>query len=173
MGLSYVDSCKRLQDQGFLDTGELPSLPDRPPRHDDKQPGVSFFRINVESGEFDGLTLPRTFIGRCDVVDCSFRDADLSESTFNWNDFFIVDFRGASLASSDLRASNFEGANFSHANLCGADLRRATFRGCKFRGAKMAGAKLVWSFGWLLRLSREQRSEVDWRSDRGPAPEGG
>jgi uncharacterized protein YjbI with pentapeptide repeats len=169
----YAESCRFLQSQGLLGAGAIPALPARAPRYDDEQLGVSFFRMRLADAELAGLTLPRTFFGRSEVRNASFRSTDLSESTANWNDFIDVDFSGADLSRADLRASVFERVSFRGAALRGADLRRATFHKCVFTGADMTGAKVTRALAWLLRLSRDQRRTVDWQPDPGPEPEGG
>src|SRR3954453_16599674 len=120
---SYTESCRVLQRKELLESAGLPPLPDRPPRHDDEQLGVSFFRTRLADVALDGLTLPRTFFGRSEIRSVSFRGTDLSESTANWNDFIDVDFSCADLSRGDLRASVFERVNFSGASLRDADLR--------------------------------------------------
>src|SRR3954466_15306763 len=79
---SYEESCRFLQQQGYLDAGECPPLPDHLPQYDDPEPlGVSFFRTRVSNEVLlDNLTLPRTFIGRSEVNKSSFRNTDLTES---------------------------------------------------------------------------------------------
>jgi uncharacterized protein YjbI with pentapeptide repeats len=171
--MSYIESCRFLQNQGLLDAGDIPSMPTRAPRFDDEQLGVSFFRMRLADVELDGLTLPRTFFGRSEIRGGSFRRTDLSESTVNWNDFIDVDFGGADLSRADLRASVFERVSFRGAILRGADLRRAAFRKCDFADADLTGTKITRASAWLLRLSRDQRHTVDWQTDLGPEPEGG
>lgn len=168
----YDESCRVLQSKELLETAELPPLPGRPPRHDDEQLGVSFFRTRLADVALDGLTVPRTFFGRSEIRSVSFRGSDLSESTANWNDFIDVDFSSADLSRADFRASIFERVSFHGAVLRGADLRRATFRGCTFTDADMTGARLSRGFGWLFRLSSAQRTAIDWQPP-GPEPEGG
>jgi BTB/POZ domain-containing protein KCTD9 len=168
----YTESCRVLQSKQLLETVELPPLPERPPRHDDEQLGLSFFRTRLVDVALDGLTLPRTFFGRSEIRSVSFRGSDLSESTANWNDFIDVDFSSADLSRADFRASIFERVTFGGAVLRGADLRRTTFRDCIFTDADMTGARLSRGFGWLFRLSRAQRTVIDWQSP-GPEPEGG
>jgi len=170
--IPYTESCRVLQSKQLLETDELPPLPERPPRYDDEDLGVSFFRTRLADVALDGLTLPRTFFGRSEIRSVSFRGSDLSESTANWSDFIDVDFSAADLSRADFRASILERVNFRGAMLRGADLRQTTLRGCAFDGADMTGARLTRGFGWLLRLSREQRAVIDWQLP-GPAPEGG
>src|SRR5688572_16741673 len=102
--LSYEASCRRLQ-ENYLDGSEIPPLPEKLPQHDDPEPlGVCFYRVFIGDGDNLGnLTLPRTFFGRSDISDVSFRNTDLSESNLCWNDFTDVDFTDAVLANSDLR----------------------------------------------------------------------
>jgi uncharacterized protein YjbI with pentapeptide repeats len=168
----YPESCAILQSQGLLKAGALPALPERSPRHDDEQLGVSFFRARLGDVALDNLTLPRTFFGRSEIRGVSFQGTDLSESTANWNNFIDVDFCGADLSKADLRASLFERVNFRNTILRGADLRRATLRGCTFTDADLTGAKLTRSFVCLFRLSRAQRAVIDWQPP-GPEPDGG
>ncbi len=84
-------SCRVLQDQQIIDEGEIPPLPQQPPRHDDEEPpGVNFFRTQLADAALEHLTLPRTFFCRSEIRDVSFQDsADLSESTANWNPDFL------------------------------------------------------------------------------------
>jgi len=170
--VSYIESCRVLQSKGLLASFEVPPLPDRPPRHDDEQLGVSFFRTRVADIALENLTLPRTYFGRSEFRSVSFRGSDLSESTANWNDFVDVDFSSSDRSRADFRAASFERVSFSGAVLRGTDLRRATFRLCTFAGADMMGARLTRSISWLLRLVRSQRAVIDWQPP-GPEPEGG
>src|SRR5579871_3872310 len=101
--LSYEDSCRLLQPLEVIEQGKIPPLPGRPPRHDDKILGVSFFRTSLSDVRLENLTLPRTFFGRSEIRNISFKNTDLSETTANWNDFITVDFSIADLSRSDLR----------------------------------------------------------------------
>jgi BTB/POZ domain-containing protein KCTD9 len=169
----YKESCQFLKDQQLLEADTLPELPQRAPRYDDEQLGVSFFRTRLADARLDGLTLPRTFFGRSEIRGVSFRGTDLSESTGCWNDFIEVDFGEADLSGADLRGSIFQRVSFRGAVLRGADLRRTSFSGCTFADADLTGAKLSRSFLWLFRLSAAQRGNVDWQSGPGPEPAGG
>lgn len=172
--LSYDDSCRRLQEQ-YLEPGTIPPLPDHLPRPGDPDPlGVSFFRTVVGDGDDLGnLTLPRTFFGRSEINDASFRNTDLTESNLCWNDFIDVDFTDATLARSDARASLFRRVTFTRADLRGVDMRRSSFEECVFDGALLEGAILTHAQGSGLRLSAGQRSEIAWTTDEGPEPDGG
>jgi uncharacterized protein YjbI with pentapeptide repeats len=171
--LSYEVSCRHLQRRQIIDDGPIPPLPDKPPRHDDKVLGVSFFRTLLADASLNGLSLPRTFFGRSEVRACSFRNSDLRESTANWNDFIDVDFGRADLSRCDFRATRFERVRFRAATLAGADLRCCDFLECDFTGANLAGAKLTQNAGASLALSSEQREAIDWQSDDGEWPGGG
>jgi hypothetical protein len=168
---SYEESCRELQRLGWLKAGSIPPLPTRRPCHHDPDLGVEFFRTRVSDDKFENLTLPRTFFGRSELRDMSFRGTDLSESTLCWNDFIGVDFSGCDLSNSDLRAALFQKVNFSGANLSQADLRRSQFQSCNFSGANLRGAKLTRS--QRLSLSPSQEQEVDWQRSDGDEPDGG
>ena len=169
----YKESCQFLKDQQLLEGDELPELPERAPRHDDEQLGVSFFRTRLADARIEDLTLPRTFFGRSQIQEVSFRRTDLSESTACWNDFVDVAFDEADLSASDLRASTFQRVSFRGAVLRGADLRRSSFSACTFADADLTGAKLSGRLRWFFRLSSSQRRGVHWQSSPGPEPEGG
>ena len=172
--LSYEDSCKFLQEQQIIEPGEIPPLLARPPRCDDEELGVTFFRTQLADAKLEHLTLSRTFFGRSEIRNVSFCGTDLSESTANWNDFIDVDFRAADLSSCDLRASDFERVRFTNAILRGADLRRCHFVNCEFASAgPLAGAKLTRETAAAIRLSPEQQRSVDWQSEDGDEPAGG
>lgn len=171
--LSYEDSCRALQEQKLLEPGEVPPLPPRPPRYDDEELGVSFFRTMVADARLEHLTLPRTFFGRSEFRASSFQDTDLSESTANWNDFIEVDFTGADLSGSDFRACVFNGVKFKKAKLAGVDFRYCGFSACDFTGADLTDAKLTQKAGQALRLTPEQQSVIDWQAEDGEEPEGG
>jgi uncharacterized protein YjbI with pentapeptide repeats len=120
-----------------------PPIPERKPRQDDDEPlGVSFLRTRV-SDDLSGLTLPRTFFGRSEISEASFRGTDLHESTLCSNDFIDVDFSQAILTGADLRASLFECASFAEADLALADLRISTFTNYVFDRASMKGTILT------------------------------
>src|SRR5438445_12979364 len=108
---SYLESCKFLQSCEILETGEIPLMPERMPRYDDENFGVSFFRTKLADVSLDSLTLPRTFFGRSEIRNVSFRGSDFSESSANWNDFINVDFSYANLSKLELRASILESTN--------------------------------------------------------------
>jgi BTB/POZ domain-containing protein KCTD9 len=170
--LDYKESCQRLSVLGIADCDPPPPIPNRLPRHDDDDVGVSFFRTSVQ-GDLSDLTLPRTFFGRSEISDARFRNADLHESNFCWNDFVDVDFSDSVLSGSDLRASQFERVSFIGANLGSADLRHSTFTQCKFDRASMAGTILTKRQGEGLSLSPAQISAINWVEDEGEEPEGG
>jgi uncharacterized protein YjbI with pentapeptide repeats len=171
--LSYDDSCRALQSQQIIDEGEIPPMPERPPRHDDEVLGVSFFRTKLADAKLEHLTLPRTFFGRSEIRATSFLDTDLSESTANWNDFIDVDFSSADLSHFDFRASVLQSLRFIGSRLVGADFRRCTFTGCDFTNADLTGAKFTKQAAASLRLSSEQQRVIDWQADDGAEPGGG
>jgi BTB/POZ domain-containing protein KCTD9 len=64
-----------------METDEFPPMPIRRCRHDDPEAlRVSFFRTQVAGG-LSSMTLPRSFFGKSEVSDVSFRGTDLSQST--------------------------------------------------------------------------------------------
>ncbi len=165
MRLTYPQSCIALQKLGLLDQGELPPLPTRQPQLVDEEPlGVSFFRMQVE-GDLANMTLPRTFFGKSEICDASFRDTDLSESTLCWCDFVNVDFSHTTLNASDLRASNFERVRFDRFDLHNTDLRRSTFKACSFEARLLDGAKLTRTQARALTLSPQQLAAIDWQTN--------
>lgn len=173
--LGYDDSIGRLRELGFLGADEQPRMPDHVPQPEDEEPlGLSFFRTFVgEGADLSNLTIPRTFFGRSEISNASFRNADLSESNLRWNDFIDVDFTEATLARADFRASNYTRVNFTRTDLRGADMRRADFEECAFDGAAMDGAVLTRDQGSRLSLSGAQKAAIAWCNDDGPEPSGG
>jgi uncharacterized protein YjbI with pentapeptide repeats len=171
--MTYEQSLAILQNQGWIDSGECPKMPLRPPRYDDVEIGVSFFRTRVAGETFKGLTIPRIFVSRSEVTDSSFDDCDLSESVMNWNDFENVRFVSANLCGCDLRGCNFRQANFTGACLKGADLRHSSFDSCDFTNADLTGAKLADLLRGAVTLTNTQIAAVDWQTTDGPEPEGG
>jgi uncharacterized protein YjbI with pentapeptide repeats len=173
--LGYDDSISRVRELGFLGAGEQPPMPDHVPQPEDEEPlGLSFFRTFVgEGADFSNLTIPRTFFGRSEVNNASFRNTDLSESNLRWNDFVDVDFTEAILAGADLRASIYTRVDFTRADLRGADMRRADFEECVFSGAAMGGTILTRNQGSRHSLSGAQKAVIAWCKDDGPKPSGG
>jgi uncharacterized protein YjbI with pentapeptide repeats len=171
--LSYEDSWRELERQQLVDAGDIPPLPQRPPRHSDEVLGVCFFRIMLMDAKLERLTLPRTFFGRSELRVVSFRDTDLSESVANWNDFIEVDFSRADLSRSDLRACLFERGRFVGAVLVGTDFRYCGFKHCDFTDADVTDARFTVKAGAALQLSDEQRSVIDWQAEDGEEPVGG
>jgi hypothetical protein len=171
--LSYEDSFRVLQREGWEAEGPLVPMLSRAPRYDDEVLGVSFFRTLVEGSKFDNLTLPRTYFSRSEIRQSSFVDADLHESVANWNDVEDVDFSRADLSRFDFRGCDLQGVNFDDAVLVDADLRCCGFRNCSFVGADLTRTKITREAGALLPLSAEQRSQIDWQETDGPDPDGG
>ena len=171
--LTFEESCRELQKLQLLDAGEIPPLLQRPPRHDDEDLGVSFFRTALADAKLEQLTLPWTFFGRSEIRAASFKGTDLTGTVANWNDFIDVDFSEANLAGADLRATLFERVKFTGASLVGADLRCCGFKQCDFTGADMTDVKLTRKAGTALKLSQEQQYSVDWQDEDGEEPEGG
>jgi uncharacterized protein YjbI with pentapeptide repeats len=169
---SYEESCQQLVAMELQDS--LPPMPDRMPRYDDEQPlGVQFFREKVEDADLCSLSLPRTYVVRCEFAGMNFNGSDLHESSLCWNDFVDVDFSDADLTGSDLRASNYERVLFRGAKLDGADLRQSSFVACDFAGASLLGAVLTRAQKASLALSKEQELSVGWSGEDGPEPDGG
>jgi uncharacterized protein YjbI with pentapeptide repeats len=150
-------------------------MPDHLPQPDDEEPlGLSFFRTFVgEDADLSNLTIPRTFFGRSEISNASFRNTDLSESNLRWNDFIDGDFTEAILARADFRASIYTHVNFTRADLRGADMRRADFEDCIFDGAAMEGTVLARKQGSRLSLSNAQTDAIAWCDADGPEPSGG
>jgi uncharacterized protein YjbI with pentapeptide repeats len=169
---SYEDSCRFLQETGWLKAGVVPPLPPGRPNYDDEQLGVEFFRTRVADEVLENLTLPRTFFGRSEIKDVSFIGTELSESTLCWNDFIRVNFLNCDLSRSDLRGSIFQKVNFSGADLSAADMRRSDFSGCDFSNATFRGTKLTNRRAKRLRLSEEQLRQIEWQDSDGEEPDG-
>ncbi len=168
---SYFESCVRLMEVGIISP---PLMPERRPRHDDEEPlGVNFYKSGLEDADVSGLTIPRTFIGRSQLVRSSFLNTNLSESTLCWNDFSDVRFDQADLSNSDLRASIFERVSFRGAKLAGADLRRSSFLDCDFTDADMVGATLTRDQRERLGLTECQIEQIAWADEPGEEPDGG
>jgi uncharacterized protein YjbI with pentapeptide repeats len=138
--MSYEQSWAVLQSQGWIDSTEQPNKPSRPPRYDDVEFGVSFFRTRVEGAKFERLVVPGMFVSRSEITNSSFHDSDLSESVMNWNDFENVDFASANLYGCDLRGCNFRRVSFAGACLKNADLRHNSLDSCDFTEADLTGS---------------------------------
>ncbi len=156
-----------------IDPGPIPSMPQRPPRHDDEILGMSFFRTMLAESRIEHMTLPRVFFCRSEIRATSFQGSDLSESTANWNDFVDIDFSEADISRSDFRGCNFERVRFNGAKLVGVDFRHCRFAKCDFNGADVSAAKFTRNTGLSLRLSSEQMQVVDWQTNDGEVPDGG
>ena len=159
----------------MLPAGDIPPLLSRMPQPNDPNSlPLSFFRTLIVDESFDGLTIPRTFIGRTQIRNASFRNTDLSESYLCWNDFINVDFTGAVLSHSDLRGSLYTNVSFACTDLRGADLRGLALRRCDFEHANMEGALLThFQRIFSKRLSPAQRAVIRWGWSSGPVPAGG
>ena len=171
--LSYQDSCKFMQREGWLGEGDIPPLPQQPPRYDDEILGVEFFRTYVENARLENLTIPRTYFSRTEIRGSSFAGSDLSESVANWNDFKDVDFSFTDLSGFDFRGCNLVQVRFQGANLRNADLRCCGFEDCDFSAADLTGAKFTKEAGADMNLSGLQRQTIDWHDEDGPDPDGG
>jgi uncharacterized protein YjbI with pentapeptide repeats len=144
------------------------------PQYDDPEPlGVNFFRTQLANDRLENLTLRRTFFGRSEFVDVSFKRTNLSESNLCWNDFIGVDFTDADLRASDLRSSTFSRVIFVRTDLAKCDLRRSTFEACRFDGADLSGAILHARQKLTVPLSEAQLRQVAWTHDQGDEPGGG
>lgn len=138
-------------------------VPARMPNYDDREPlDFSFFRCLHTDADLSNLSLPRTFFGRSSLERLDFHNTDLSESRMCWNDFLDCDFRHADLTGCDMRASIFTNCTFTGALLRRAEMRGARFAACVFTDADMAGAKLTYFQRLTLRLSPEQKANIEW-----------
>ena len=178
--ISYEESYRRLQERGHFPEKAVPPVRPRIPSiHDEAPLGISFFRTFVGEEEpglvedIANMTLPRTFFGRTEIRQVSFKNTDLSESCLCWNDFIQVDFTKACLAGGDLRASHYDHVLFINTDLSGADLRGSVFDACDFTNAATKAVKLTRHQGSLLNLSESQCQEIDWQDEDGEEPEGG
>jgi uncharacterized protein YjbI with pentapeptide repeats len=171
--LSYEDSYRFLQSNGWEGPGDIPPICDHIPRYDDEVLCLSFFRTMIEDGKLENLTLPRTYFSRTQIDRTSFRNTDLTESVANWNNFEEVDFTDADLSGFDFRACEIVRTNFSGADLTRADLRCCSLVFCDFSSAKMGGTKMTRETGMLLDLSELQQAQIDWHEDDGEDPDGG
>jgi len=171
--LSYEDSYRFLQREGWEGPGEIPQIPEQPPKYDDEVLGLSFFRTWVEDAKLENLTIPRTYFSRSKISRTSFIGTDMTESVANWNDFEEVNFSSSDLTGVDFRACALRRVRFDNAVMKSADLRCCGFEGCTFVGADLTGAKITREAEALLGLSPEQREQVSWQEDDGPDPEGG
>jgi hypothetical protein len=132
-----------------------------------------FFKEGQIDVDWSNLTMPRRFVNRSLLERASFRNTDLSESFFCWNDVLHCDFKDADLSGCDLRQTIWDGSRFVNARLDGADLRCASFDGCDFAGASLRGALLAREQAERIALSEKQRASVEWHEDAGPEPPGG
>ncbi len=171
--LSYEESCRRLEGK-YIEPGTY-SLPRHMPHpYDEQECGIRFFRTMIGEGDdLSHLTLPRTFVGRSEIRQASFRNTDFRESYMCWNDFTDVDFSSAVFAQCDMRASQFTRVNFGMADMTGVDMRQSWFENCSFDGAMLKGAMLTRAQGERRALSDTQRLEISWAEDDGEEPDGG
>jgi len=166
---SFDESCQILRDLGFIKPDEQPVIPPCQPKYEDEEPlGVSFFRWIIEDMILADLTLPRTYFGKSEFINCAFRNCDLNDSNLIWNDFKQIDFSHSNLSNSDMRGSVFDSCSFVKADLTSADLRQSSFNGCKFTGARMKGAKVEDYWQDQLPWTKQQMSDIDWQDDPGP-----
>jgi len=171
--LSYEDSFRFLQREGWEGEGDVPPIPERPPAYEDEELGLSFFRSWVNEAKMEHLTIPRTYFSRSTVSKTSFANTDLTESVANWNDFEDVNFSTANLTRFDFRGCVLRRIQFREAILAEADLRFCTFEDCNFQNADLMGAKITREAGKSLVLSTEQETQIAWQEDDGPEPGGG
>jgi hypothetical protein len=165
---------RRSYEQSFDDLSEATGVvgdprprPERPPRHDDPEPGPSLLRVQVAETDFLDLTLPGLFVTGSDFRKVSFAGSDLSLSTMHWSDFSQCDFGGCDLSRADLRGCTFEDCSFAAADLQGADLRHSSFSRCDFSGARLGGARLAREHETVLELEPSQAESVDWQEPGG------
>jgi BTB/POZ domain-containing protein KCTD9 len=177
---SLAETWKHLEANGKRmprDGKRKPLVPPQIPNHDDDKLGFSFFRTSVEEDDFSDCTLPRTFVGRSELTDVSFRNTDLSESRMCWNEFNGCNFSKADLSGCDMRASKFVRCKFDGADLRGVDLRRSSFEDSSFKGANLKGAIMdndsAADWGADKHLSKAQVASIVWHDDPGKEPEGG
>lgn len=172
---SYEESIEILKQRKIIGADESPPQPSKMPEPDDDRPlGLSFYRMGfAEGADLGGLSIARTFFGRSEIANVSFRGTDLTESNLRWNDFVDVDFSDALLLRADLRASEYLRVNFTNANLSGADLRYANFDDCTFAGTILEGALLARGQEKELGLDDAQIAQVSWQTGHGPEPSGG
>lgn len=172
---SYDASVRHLQKLGLLRSNDHPPMPHQVPQPEDEEPlGISFYRTFLQNGvDLGNLTIPRTFFGRSEIREVSFKNTDLTESNLRWNDFIDVDFTEAVLAQADLRASLFTNVKFIRADLRNADMRRSDYEDCDFDSAIMDGAILTHDQAADMDLSDQQVNVIKWAADEGPEPSGG
>jgi hypothetical protein len=65
--LAYGESCRMLQQLGWLAPGNIPTPLQRPPHYDDTVLGVQFFRAMLTMAKLEHLTLPQTFFDRSET----------------------------------------------------------------------------------------------------------
>ncbi len=172
---SYEESLQILRQRKIIGQDESPPQPSAMPQPEDENPlGLSFYRMGFDDGaDLSGISIARTFFGRSEIANVSFRGSNLTESNLRWNDFINVDFSNAVLSNADLRASEYVRVKFDGADLSGADLRYSGYEDCTFTGAILRGAKLAEDQKNQLNLDDEQKNQVSWQADHGPEPSGG
>jgi len=81
---TYHESIAYLRSAQILGADESSPMPKQTPQPEDDEPlGLSFFRTRLAKAsriDLSNLSLPRTFFGRSEIRDVSFRNTDLSES---------------------------------------------------------------------------------------------
>jgi uncharacterized protein YjbI with pentapeptide repeats len=182
MRLPYESSFSILKERIEI-TGRPRPVVDRPPNHDDDDPGPSIFRMMIDDVSLADLTIPGLYVGRSELIRVSFSGTDMSFSTMNWSDIVDCDFRGVLLHGADLRACQFVRCLFQSANLTSADLRLSSFQDCSFDNAIMSGTRVYrpprMFFLSKIGLGREslplsdlQKTQIVWCYDA-PEPGGG
>lgn len=140
----------------FFESDPMEKVPDI--ECDDGEDPVDYFAYEDLTGPDDGLFSLR-WSRAGGFSECTFRDADISESRLLVS-LYNVDFRSANLSKSvfaggmfaaDFADSNLAGASFSgeleqcsfvNANLTDTDFRGATLENVSFRNANLDGVNL-------------------------------
>jgi uncharacterized protein YjbI with pentapeptide repeats len=103
--------------------------------------GAQFSDVDFSSARFDGARIPDIKTYRSDFRSASFRRAELTGGTFNWETVLEdADFTGATLAGSNLSGMSCQGAKFHNADLSGASFDDVGLEGADLSSANLRGA---------------------------------
>lgn len=105
--------------------------------------GYRFVGCNLVETSFKGANMNNVYMHSCNIVNAKFNGANLKKANILKSNFADSSFTGACFMGAHIYSSDFTNVDFTDSDLRGVSIHRSDLRKCPLHSSKMDGAYLI------------------------------